>query len=190
MLMRDSFGRSICTCMKFGMRPGALSYHLPSNGISLYFFFSSLITSKVVLVLMRTLHFQPSATRRKTTIESTGRNDDIISAFKAWSIDSSRATIKARIEAAKHIRSIRTRSIPIAMKRRQCHLPTTMGVPLRASGTFTSGTFGSTWERPTPIREIQTSIARALKAQYEPPQFVPEPLAKLLSQLVRGEGEG
>jgi hypothetical protein len=59
-----------------------------------------------------------------------------------------------------------------------------------ATGTFTPGTFGSAWERPTPISEIQTSIARALKAQYEPPQFVPEPLAKLLSQLVRGEGKG
>jgi hypothetical protein len=58
------------------------------------------------------------------------------------------------------------------------------------AGTFTNGTFGSARHRPTPIRDIQTAIARALKTQYEPPQFVPEPLAKLLSQLVRGEGEG
>jgi hypothetical protein len=58
------------------------------------------------------------------------------------------------------------------------------------TGTFTKGTFGSTCERPALNREIRTSIARALKAQYEPPQFIPEPLAKLLSQLVRGEGEG
>jgi hypothetical protein len=57
------------------------------------------------------------------------------------------------------------------------------------TGTFTTGTFRSAWERPTPIREIQTSIARALQATYEPPQFVPEPLASLLAQLVRGEGK-
>jgi hypothetical protein len=59
----------------------------------------------------------------------------------------------------------------------------------RSAGTSTKGTFDSPWERATYIREIQTSIARALKKQYEPPQFVPEPLAKLLSQLVRGEGK-
>ena len=57
------------------------------------------------------------------------------------------------------------------------------------TGTFKPGSFGLAWDRPTPIREIQTSIACALKAQYEPPQFVPEPLAKLLSQFVRGEGK-
>jgi hypothetical protein len=54
--------------------------------------------------------------------------------------------------------------------------------------TETTGTFRPAWERPF-ISEIQSSIARALKAQYQPPQFVPEPLANLLAQLVRGEGK-
>jgi hypothetical protein len=62
--------------------------------------------------------------------------------------------------------------------------------PFALDWNFPEGTFGSSWGFPTPIRVIQASIARALQAQYEPPQFVPEPLAKLLSQLVRGEGEG
>jgi hypothetical protein len=65
-----------------------------------------------------------------------------------------------------------------------------MGAHSHLTGSFTKGAFGSAWERPSPTREIQISIARALRAQYEPPQFVPEPLATLLSQLVRGEGEG
>jgi len=60
--------------------------------------------------------------------------------------------------------------------------------PMKAH-TNTPGTFCPPWERSTPIREIQASIACALKAQYEPPQFVPEPLASLLAQLVRGEGK-
>jgi hypothetical protein len=64
-----------------------------------------------------------------------------------------------------------------------------MRAQTHAAGTFTTGTFHPAWERPTPIREIQSSIARALKEQYEPPQFVPEPLANLLSRLVRGEGK-
>jgi hypothetical protein len=59
----------------------------------------------------------------------------------------------------------------------------------RTTGTFTTGTFRSGWERPIPICEVQASIARALQAQYELPQFVPEPLANLLSRLVRGEGK-
>jgi hypothetical protein len=54
---------------------------------------------------------------------------------------------------------------------------------------YATGTFGSAGERPNPISEIQATIARALRAQYEPPQFVPEPLASLLAQLVRGEGK-
>jgi hypothetical protein len=53
-----------------------------------------------------------------------------------------------------------------------------------------TGTFRPAWERSTPIHEIQRAIAHALKAQYESPQFVPEPLARLLAQLARGEGEG
>jgi len=61
--------------------------------------------------------------------------------------------------------------------------------PMRAQ-TQAGGTFRPDWQQSSPIREIQASIAHALKAQYEPPQFVPEPLARLLAQLVRGEGEG
>jgi hypothetical protein len=61
-----------------------------------------------------------------------------------------------------------------------------MGAHAYNTGTFTNGTFRFAQERS--FREIQTSIARALKATYEPPQFVPEPLASLLAQLVRGEG--
>jgi hypothetical protein len=52
----------------------------------------------------------------------------------------------------------------------------------------TETTFRPAWQRPTLISEIQSSIAHALKAQYELPQFVPEPLANLLVRLVRGEG--
>jgi hypothetical protein len=60
-----------------------------------------------------------------------------------------------------------------------------MGAEANATGTFRPA-----WERPTPIREIQAAIAHALKTRYEPPQFLPEPLARLLAQLVKGEGEG
>src|SRR6516165_8847472 len=88
---------------------------------------------------------------------------------------------------------------PLGTKRIKCSLDYKPGGaftgtnPMRAQtqarGTF-RGTFRLACERPSPIREIQASIARALQAHYEPPQFVPEPLASLLSQLVRGEGEG
>jgi hypothetical protein len=66
--------------------------------------------------------------------------------------------------------------------------PGTLATGTFATGTFAAGTF-EPWERPNPVREIQTSIPRALKTQYESPKFLPEPLARLLAQLARGEGE-